>query len=579
MPRLSYRDPDGRAAVLPLADGEVVIGRDKSCAIVLNRRLVSRKHCRLFQEGGRWILEDLDSSHGTRVNGSPVKRKTLEPEDRILVGDEELVVDEASGPPRALASPEGLPKSTEILAAQPIDQGELVRTLVGARRMDVTALGVAQPSVTQLGLAKADRRDLTPADSTPRADSLQMDAHLAAQLLAVLRLSDELRHCAGVTSVCETAVTMAMKLTGASRAVLALRDNREAMASGEPLPETSEPGFQRVVERLLDGAAAPASIRISGTFVDKVVREKVALLARDTGVDRDLSGAESVMAADIRSLLCTPLWDGEEILGYLYLDTVGGSHRFRREDFDLVSAIGHLAASEVTRLTLAARIHVEETRHKSLARFFSSDVIRHIEQLGREGKLDPTVSTVEQEVTVLFADIKGFTSMSERLSPAQVKEFLVGYLGRMTEILVDRHGGTLDKYIGDAIMALFGAPFSHGVKNDAERAVAAAVEMRDASIQMRSIPLFKDLSIHIGINTGKVIAGTLGSDRRLEYTVIGDAVNVASRLESSGEPGRIHIGEGTWTHVKDVFECESAGTKSLRNRAEPVNCYWVTKLK
>jgi len=365
--------------------------------------------------------------------------------------------------------------------------------------------------------------------------------------------------------VCKTAVEMVMTATRTTRGVLALA--------------TPEGVFIPVFQRVNGQRVETGEVQVSSTFVERMVSKRVALIALDTGLDEALSTARSVVAMNIRSILCTPLWDGEEILGYLYLDNTKIDHRFGKADLDFVSAVAHATASEIGRLRLVERIREEEERRRNLGRFLSPDVIKLIDEEASAG-LEPTLSAREQLVTVLFTDIRGFTSLSERMKPAEVKRFLDDYFDRMTEIIIDRYQGTLDKYIGDAIMALFGAPFSNGSETDARRAVAAAVEMRDTLAGLRKQhPEYADIQIRVGINTGRMIAGMMGSQRRLEYSVIGDSVNVASRLESTAEPGTIQIGQSTHELVKDAFRCKLAGDRRVKNRAQPVRAYWVMQQK
>ncbi|MDI6689897.1 MAG: tetratricopeptide repeat protein [Actinomycetota bacterium] len=182
-----------------------------------------------------------------------------------------------------------------------------------------------------------------------------------------------------------------------------------------------------------------------------------------------------------------------------------------------------------------------------------------------------------QEVTVLFADIRGFTSLSEDLAPERVRSVLNTYLAFLTEIIF-QYGGTLDKYIGDAIMAFFNAPKEQ--KDHALRAVEVAVEMQ------REIKLFQakatDLpavSYGIGINTGEVVVGHIGSGKRLDFTVIGDNVNIASRLCSVAGKGQILISSSTYDLVKDAVEAEKLMPIWLKGKKEPMIIYNVLNIK
>ena len=179
-----------------------------------------------------------------------------------------------------------------------------------------------------------------------------------------------------------------------------------------------------------------------------------------------------------------------------------------------------------------------------------------------------------REVSVLFADIVGFTTMSEKMSPAAVSLLLNDYLSRMTDVIF-KHEGTLDKYIGDAIMAVFGAPLD--MPDHAVRAILAALEMRERleefNRERRGGP---HLKIRIGINTGKAVAGEIGSINKKEYTVLGDTVNTASRLESSvAKPMMVVIGENTYLAVRDQFDCRSLEKQKLKGKELEVTVYEV----
>jgi adenylate cyclase len=179
----------------------------------------------------------------------------------------------------------------------------------------------------------------------------------------------------------------------------------------------------------------------------------------------------------------------------------------------------------------------------------------------------------EKTATVLFVDIQNFTLLAERLRPQEVASLLNEYFTIMTDIVFE-YDGTLDKYIGDAIMATFGAPYSHG--NDAEKAVLAALKMRrELERLMNRKEEEHRFDVRIGINSGNVMAGYIGSTKRLEYTVLGEAVNIASYLESIAEPNEILIGEETFRQVNRFFRLEEAGKKRVKNGISEVRFYRV----
>ena len=215
----------------------------------------------------------------------------------------------------------------------------------------------------------------------------------------------------------------------------------------------------------------------------------------------------------------------------------------------------------------------EQRERRRLSQFFSPDVVREVVRHKDEGSL----TTSRRVVTVLFSDIRGFTSISEKLQPEQVAEMLREYLSEMTEI-VFKHGGTVDKYIGDAIMALYNVPF--GDPEHAIKAVRTGLEFQERTIAVsRRWEAKLGIAIRngVGINTGEAVVGTLGSRQRLEYTAIGDTINLGSRLESITKDYKtnIIISEFTYEHVKDHFITKELGDVTVKGKTRPVKIYAV----
>jgi adenylate cyclase len=190
--------------------------------------------------------------------------------------------------------------------------------------------------------------------------------------------------------------------------------------------------------------------------------------------------------------------------------------------------------------------------------------------------------------TVLFSDLHGYTTMSERLNPQTLIDWLNVYMESMSR-LVDEHNGIVDKFIGDAIMAVFGVPFSSStefeIKRDAQNAVRCALAMERELARLNRVWEVQGLSraaIRIGIFSGPVVAGSLGSRERMEYTVIGDTVNTASRLESfdkslaTSAPCRILVGASTVQYLDEKFEVVPVGRTRLKGKGEEVLIYLVT---
>jgi adenylate cyclase len=183
----------------------------------------------------------------------------------------------------------------------------------------------------------------------------------------------------------------------------------------------------------------------------------------------------------------------------------------------------------------------------------------------------------KRPITILFSDIRGFTTMSESMTPDAIAQLLSEYFTEMVEVIFE-HGGTLDKFVGDAILALWGAPIAHD--DDADGAMRAASDMQ------RSIEALNakwaaagrpTIGVGIGINYGEVFAGNIGSQRRLEYTVIGDAVNVASRLCTQAGAGEILLTEPFYQRLTTSLEVERIDAMPLKGRAQPIAIYRVKR--
>lgn len=327
---------------------------------------------------------------------------------------------------------------------------------------------------------------------------------------------------------------------------------------------------------LVPVAVAPPThgdLALSSTIARKALDDHEAVLTRDARLD--FAGSESVISANIRSALCVPLLSEGESIGILYLDSAG-QNQFDERQRDLLAALANQAAINIERARLTEELRQQEQLRQNLERFMSPNVARLVASYySQHGHLwEPQ----ELCVSVLFADIKDFTPLSERLSPRAVQDLLNEYLHEMTEVIF-QHGGTLDKYIGDGIMAVFGAPqisAANDASQSARQAVNAALSMIEAhrrlSAKLNPEQLF---GIRIGVNTGTVYAGFFGTRQRLEYTVIGDTVNTASRLERQAEVNSVLISGATRAAVGDQFLLEDRGSVALKGKTQPVPVFKV----
>lgn len=210
-----------------------------------------------------------------------------------------------------------------------------------------------------------------------------------------------------------------------------------------------------------------------------------------------------------------------------------------------------------------------------LAKYLSPQIYESI----FSGKQNVEVKSYRKKITVFFSDIVNFTAISDKLESEELTALLNFYLNEMSQIAL-KHGATIDKYIGDAIMIFFGDPESFGIEEDARRCVAMAVEMQQRMAELwgywsKHFGLKKDLEIRVGINTGYCTVGNFGSEDRLDYTVVGAAVNLASRLESAAMPSGILVSEETYFQVKDYFSFDAPQHLELKGLERGVIAYEV----
>ena len=227
---------------------------------------------------------------------------------------------------------------------------------------------------------------------------------------------------------------------------------------------------------------------------------------------------------------------------------------------------------------LAAKTTALESLSSKLSKYLSPQIYESI----FSGRSEVAVASRRKKLTVFFSDIEGFTETTDRLESEELTQLLNQYLTEMSRIAL-KHGATIDKYVGDGMMIFFGDPESRGTKEDALACVRMAIEMqermRDLSRAWQEAGLAPSLQIRMGIHTGFATVGNFGSDDRLDYTIVGGAVNVASRLETASAPGAITLSHETYALVRDEIDCRSLGDLHLKGLAYSVSAYEVTSLR
>lgn len=235
------------------------------------------------------------------------------------------------------------------------------------------------------------------------------------------------------------------------------------------------------------------------------------------------------------------------------------------------------------RLALARKeIELEQAKAARLARNLAKYLSPQVWESIFTGKRSVRLETQRKRLTVFFSDIKGFTELSEELEAEALTDLLNNYLNEMSKIAL-KYGGTIDKFVGDCVMVFFGDPSSQGAKKDAVAAVSMAIAMRKhmkvLRQQWRARGITRPLEIRMGVNTGYCTVGNFGADTRMDYTIIGREVNLASRLESAAEASEILVSHETYSLVKDVIMCRDKGQIAVKGFSRPVQIYQVVDFR
>ena len=530
------------------------IGRAKENDIVLNDRRVSRHHAQVSAENGNFKVIDGYFAEGELkrsvnrvfVNGIPYLDKILEQGDMITIGESRLVFQTIADQP------------------QPVPATDQAKVPTGVN-FDDQPLGHTQLLISANEIISKHSNLSIEAEFVSPAEIKQL--RRKAQILEMLYdMSKTLGTVFDLKEIFMRATDLIFRGTPSDRVVALLADES---IDGKILEYSLFPialkardeNIEKVSERLA----------VSRTITQKVMREKVALLSQDAKTDAQFSGADSIVSQGVRSTICAPLITESNVHGVVYADRLDPFAAFTSDDLELISAVAAQTAVAVETIKAHKRLAREEVARANYSRFMPEYVVKQLLEKPDSFRL----GGVNQKITVLFADIRGFTTLSEKENPEKIVGLLNKYFTAMSEILF-AYGGTLDKYIGDGLMAIFGAPTAS--PEDAKNALKTAVAMQKRLVKLNeelSAEGFSRIEVGIGLHTGIATIGYIGSEQRSEYTAIGDSVNIASRLEQNARGGQILISEAT------AAECENLATfipqepLTVKNRLQPVSLFEV----
>lgn len=533
MARLIISSPEGKNGILELNKPVVTVGRGNANDLVLNDPSVSRFHAVIKLRDNSIFVADRGSTNGIVLNDKKISKETeLKNGDVALVGLYKLLLESVD------------------------EQGIQVRRGEWPSTLNHIMSGRVEQAVLPRSSA-ASNSELS--DMAGRVKKLERENYL---LTVLYEAGKALNSKLALEHICEQVVSLACLIEGVERGFVMLFDeNGEVVRQSEVRYRNPETSANR---------PSGPQIILSTRVLEMIRKERQPILIEDVSADERFSGSESLKISGLRSAMCAPLVGKERLFGILYVDNLERASAFTQEELNVFALVAAQAGAAIDNAAAHEKIAQQSLQRSALERFLSPEVVEMV-----VANPDIRLGGVNQEVTVMFADIRGFTAMSEDMEPSRVVEILNEYFTRVTDVIFD-NGGTLDKYIGDAVMAVFGAPISKG--NDAASAVTSAIQIQRLLIELNrdaGARQWPELRVGIGINTGSAIAGNIGSPRRLDYTVVGDAVNTAQRLMTNAAGGQILISESTAKKLGKNFDLERLPELKVKGRSEAVPVFRV----
>lgn len=492
------------------------IGRHPDNDLPMQENMVSRWHAEIRLDGERYKLIDIDSLNGTWVNGRRVKNRMLRNGDLIQIGNHNLNWQEEA-------------EQTKSKAPSPFHAGDIVKS--------IRDLKLDEPIVP-----------------IKRGAPLPAYARAPEHLHLLLQIAQVLNNSTDLDTFLETTLNLVLESLEADRGAI-LVEEENALVTKKTIARKGEIGGE---------------IPISSSIVGSVMDEGLRVLTTDARNDNRFDQGMSIRSAGIRSAICTPLWECNKARGVLYLDNLSQDRAFTEEDLDLAGAIAHQLALGIRHHKLIDTAKRDAVLRNQLERYHSPDVVDLLLRQSREAQ-QSELAPQEREVTIMFVDIVDFTTISSRLSPTETASLLNRFYTEITSVIF-KYSGSVNKFIGDAVMALWGAPFSK--QDDVKQAAACAAAILKSLYRMLwRLEADMWFKLRIGINTGNVVAGHIGSESIIEYTVVGDAVNVASRIQSIAKPNQILIGETTRNLLGSEFPLIDLGNCEVKGKDRPIRVF------
>jgi adenylate cyclase len=601
MPYLIEKPKSSQPKIHPLNTGLNRIGRGLDNDIILSHKSLSRHHAVVIVDKNKVILKDLGSLNHTYVNQEVIDQCELREGDLIHYG--KLVVEfvwflDASlfpgthrfvqlrlrirqclrqiqlifqfslkTPPVKIESRNAFEAELIAKRTDPAQSRSQPLEIIQGDQGSAPILSRLAPEETRTQLEDLLERN-NPDHSPQQTTGLKLrrrDSYTRAvdKLKILLEVSQQLSAPEAPEALLERILNLLFDIMNADRGAILMKDIK-----------THE--LKREAVKCRSGISGENQF-YSSTIINFVCLNGEGVLTGDACNDRRFNASKSIVLQAIHSSMCVPLKPRNEVIGVLYIDNLSSLNVYSQEDLEFLTALANQAAIAIENAQLYERIQAEAVLKTKLERFFPKTVWKKLKE---EGKLEP----IDTEVTVVFADISHFTEISSQLEPRQVIDMLNEYFSVMVEGIVFKYEGTLEQYIGDALLAVWGAPYQH--PNDAERAVQAAIEMQQALCQLNQDWKERrqlELQIHIGINTGTVAAGNIGSEKLIQYGTIGDTTNVSSRICNVAKSGEILLSQSTVDKLNcHNFSWEKMEPVQVNGKAHPIQLYrldWTAQSK
>lgn len=545
MPQLIIEQPNQPPKTIPISDGEIRLGRAEDNDVFLaNVENVSRYHARIIHKQDRTVITDLKSMNGTFVNRKRVHEAVLKHRDEIWLGSEQCRL--------IFRDDTTLGVSKKVLEQR---SSEFVTSLENSIHAIRKEMEQVDKEITLIR-RKTDFETPSARVSIGVSTDMQRMERAYRRLAALHKANQQVSSPFDLKTRLTDMLTTIMEVLEAKRGFVLLREENSKMLN--------------VVVALHMGQEWNASSPSMG-IAGRAAIDGQPVLMSNRSTNSEFGERESIIAKRIQSAMCVPFKTKSAILGSIYVDTDDPEVCFGEEDLELFSSLAAQAALAIENVRLHHHLVEAEKRRITLARFLPNALVEKI--INESEKL--TLGGTKTTVTTLFCDIRGSSKLAEQLDPQNLVTLLNEHFTAMTEILFS-YQGTLDKYMGDEIMAVFGAPIKIG--EEPWRAVCAALEMRHKNEELnvlRRMECRPELQLGIGIDSGEVIAGYIGSPKRMDFTVVGDRVNTAKRFCDMAEPGKIVIGEEIWKYVRDRVETKPMGTLMLKGKDQAVHAYEV----